>query len=150
MCSYKVVIASFEVWGMQGRCEDLIQRVSISFWILTKFCFFDKNSSIFFFWSSLIQSIRDILVLGHRQAFAWVDEWINMSLADVRVYECEMQRETNTKVGHAGDDEKKSSIDEGKKSSSSRNSSSSSKTSSPTSPKSPVSNKASKTWFSWE
>lgn len=89
-------------------------------------------------------------MLGHRQAFAWVDEWINMSLADVRVYECEMQRETNTKVGHAGDDEKKSSIDEGKKSSSSRNSSSSSKTSSPTSPKSPVSNKASKTWFSWE
>lgn len=27
MCSYKVVEASFEVWGMQSKCEDLIQRV---------------------------------------------------------------------------------------------------------------------------
>lgn len=29
MCSYKVVEASFEVWGMQTKCEDLIQKVNI-------------------------------------------------------------------------------------------------------------------------
>ena len=23
-----------------------------------------------------MQSVRDILLLGHRQAFAWIDEWI--------------------------------------------------------------------------
>lgn len=118
MCSYKVVEASFEVWGMQTKCEDLIHK-----------------------------SIREILVLGHRQAFAWVDEWITMSLSDVRIYECEMQRETNTKVTSSETEGKKQ--DESKKSSS-RNSSSSSKTSSPASPKSPTLDKASKSWFSWE
>ena len=28
MCSYKVVNASFEVWGMQTRVEDFVHRVS--------------------------------------------------------------------------------------------------------------------------
>ncbi|XP_046680605.1 cytoplasmic phosphatidylinositol transfer protein 1 [Homalodisca vitripennis] len=69
MCSYKVVQANFDVWGLQTKAEELIQR-----------------------------SIREILLLGHRQAFAWVDEWYNMTLADVRVFESEMHRQTNTKV----------------------------------------------------
>jgi len=69
MCSYKAVQASFEVWGIQTKAEDLIQK-----------------------------SIREILLLGHRQAFAWVDDWYDMTLADVRVYESEMQRRTNVKV----------------------------------------------------
>ncbi|KAH8394894.1 hypothetical protein KR222_008858 [Zaprionus bogoriensis] len=69
MCSYKVVHASFEVWGLQTRVEDFIQR-----------------------------GIRDILLLGHRQAFAWVDEWHGMTLEDVRVYERQKQAETNEKV----------------------------------------------------
>lgn len=29
--------------------------------------------------SRLFQVIRDVLLLGHRQAFAWVDEWIGES-----------------------------------------------------------------------
>lgn len=69
MCSYKLVHASFEVWGMQTRVEDFIHKC-----------------------------IRDILLLGHRQAFAWIDEWHGMSLEDVRVYEEKMQAETNEKV----------------------------------------------------
>ncbi|XP_043465885.1 cytoplasmic phosphatidylinositol transfer protein 1 [Leptopilina heterotoma] len=69
MCSYKVVNASFEVWGMQTRVEDFVQRC-----------------------------IRDILLLGHRQAFAWIDEWHDMTLQDVRKYEEKMQAETNEKV----------------------------------------------------
>ncbi|XP_050535707.1 cytoplasmic phosphatidylinositol transfer protein 1-like isoform X2 [Daktulosphaira vitifoliae] len=69
MCSYKVVEVSFEVWGIQTKVEDYIQR-----------------------------TIREILLLGHRQAFAWIDDWILMTLVDVRTYECEMQRKTNTKV----------------------------------------------------
>lgn len=47
---------------------------------------------------SFLQTIREILLLGHRQAFAWIDDWISMTIADVRTYECEMQRRTNTKV----------------------------------------------------
>lgn len=52
----------------------------------------------FFFVNSFSQTIREILLLGHRQAFAWIDDWISMTIADVRTYECEMQRRTNTKV----------------------------------------------------
>lgn len=69
MCSYKVVNGSFEVWGLQTKVEDFIQR-----------------------------GIRDILLLGHRQAFAWIDEWHGMTLEDVRTYEKQKQAETNEKV----------------------------------------------------
>lgn len=68
MCSYKLVDASFEVWGLQTKVEDFIQR-----------------------------SIRDVLLLGHRQAFAWIDEWYGMSLEQVREYESKIQAETNRK-----------------------------------------------------
>lgn len=51
------------------------------------------------------QTIREILLLGHRQAFAWIDDWISMTIADVRSYECEMQRRTNTKVNACAPDE---------------------------------------------
>jgi len=44
------------------------------------------------------KSIREILLVGHRQAFAWIDEWFGMSLQDVRDYENRMQEETNEKV----------------------------------------------------
>ncbi|XP_022226947.2 cytoplasmic phosphatidylinositol transfer protein 1 isoform X2 [Drosophila obscura] len=74
MCSYKVVHASFEVWGLQTKVEDFIQR-----------------------------GIRDILLLGHRQAFAWLDEWHGMTLENVRDYERQKQAETNEKVQAAGD-----------------------------------------------
>jgi len=69
MCSYKVVHASFEVWGLQTKVEDFIQR-----------------------------GIREILLLGHRQAFAWLDEWHGMTLEDVRAYERQKQAETNEKI----------------------------------------------------
>ncbi|XP_016994496.2 cytoplasmic phosphatidylinositol transfer protein 1 [Drosophila takahashii] len=72
MCSYKVVHASFEVWGLQTKVEDFIQR-----------------------------GIKEILLLGHRQAFAWLDEWHGMTLEDVRAYERQKQAETNEKIHNA-------------------------------------------------
>lgn len=69
MCSYKLVNASFEVWGFQTRVEEYIQSC-----------------------------IREVLLLGHRQAFTWIDEWIDMSLTDVRQYEARLQEETNEKM----------------------------------------------------
>ncbi|CAO1425638.1 unnamed protein product [Diamesa tonsa] len=72
MCSYKLVHASFEVWGCQTRVEEFMQT-----------------------------TIREVLLLGHRQAFAWVDEWIGMSMEDVREYEKQAQEETNKKVMQA-------------------------------------------------
>ncbi|XP_078141058.1 cytoplasmic phosphatidylinositol transfer protein 1-like [Centroberyx gerrardi] len=69
MCSYKLVTVKFEVWGLQTRVEHFVHKV-----------------------------IRDILLVGHRQAFAWVDEWYNMSLEDVRSFEDQMHVETNQKL----------------------------------------------------
>ncbi|KAJ8392839.1 hypothetical protein AAFF_G00070430 [Aldrovandia affinis] len=69
MCSYKRVQCSFEVYGLQGRTEEFIHK-----------------------------NIRDILLVGHRQAVAWTDEWHGMNLEEVREYEKELQEQTNSKV----------------------------------------------------
>uniref|UniRef100_A0A3B4CG10 Cytoplasmic phosphatidylinositol transfer protein 1 n=1 Tax=Pygocentrus nattereri TaxID=42514 RepID=A0A3B4CG10_PYGNA len=70
MCSYKLVSVKFEVWGLQTRVEQFVHKV-----------------------------IRDVLLLGHRQAFAWVDEWIDMTMEEVREYERATQEATNKKLG---------------------------------------------------
>lgn len=41
-------------------------------------------------------------MLAHRQAFAWIDSWISMTLDEVREYEAEMHMETNARVAQAG------------------------------------------------
>lgn len=73
MCSYKLVKASFEVWGLQTKVEELIHKYT-----------------------------REAQVLAHRQAFAWIDSWIGMTLDEVREYEAEMHMETNARVAQAG------------------------------------------------
>ncbi|XP_055762865.1 cytoplasmic phosphatidylinositol transfer protein 1-like isoform X1 [Salvelinus fontinalis] len=70
MCSYKLVTVKFEVWGLQTRVEQFVHKV-----------------------------VRDVLLLGHRQAFAWVDEWIDMTMDEVREYERTIQEATNEKIG---------------------------------------------------
>nr|CAB3264902.1 cytoplasmic phosphatidylinositol transfer protein 1 [Phallusia mammillata] len=69
MCSYKLVAVKFEVWGMQSKVESYVHRV-----------------------------VRDVLLLAHRQAFAWIDVWYDMSFDSIREYENEIQAETNDKV----------------------------------------------------
>uniref|UniRef100_A0A8C5WM18 Cytoplasmic phosphatidylinositol transfer protein 1 n=1 Tax=Leptobrachium leishanense TaxID=445787 RepID=A0A8C5WM18_9ANUR len=70
MCSYKLVAVKFEVWGLQTRVEQFVHKV-----------------------------VRDILLIGHRQAFAWVDEWYDMTMDEVREYERTTQEATNKKIG---------------------------------------------------
>ncbi|XP_018591638.1 cytoplasmic phosphatidylinositol transfer protein 1b [Scleropages formosus] len=72
MCSYKRVECSFEVYGLQGKTEEFIHK-----------------------------NIRDILLVGHRQAVAWTDEWHGMTLEDVRRFEKELQEQTNNKLKSA-------------------------------------------------
>ena len=48
--------------------------------------------------TTFCQAVREILLVGHRQAFAWIDEWHGMNIEDVRNYETRMQEETNEKV----------------------------------------------------
>ncbi|XP_008548807.1 cytoplasmic phosphatidylinositol transfer protein 1 [Microplitis demolitor] len=106
MCSYKLVDASFEVWGMQTRVEDFIQKC-----------------------------IRDILLLGHRQAFAWIDEWHDMTLDDVREYEKKMHAATNEKIQPKTEPANPSQPQ-------------TPSGSIPSSPKSPTAS-ANRSWFSW-
>jgi len=74
MCSYKLVDVRFDMmYLLQGRIEEFVHK-----------------------------SIREILLVGHRQAFAWIDEWFGMTLEDVRDYEARMQEETNEKVRQKG------------------------------------------------
>ncbi|OWR43809.1 Cytoplasmic phosphatidylinositol transfer protein 1 [Danaus plexippus plexippus] len=113
MCCYKVVHAKFEVWGLQTKVEEYVQG-----------------------------AIRDILLLGHIQAFAWMDEWFNMTIEDVRSYEKEMQDKTNMKIKIALEENEEQKDD-------------SRKSSQPATPKSPKTPSAttpsaeSKSWFSW-
>jgi len=74
MCSYKLVDVRFDMmYLLQGKIEEFVHR-----------------------------SIREILLVGHRQAFAWIDEWFGMTLQDVRDFEAKMQEETNEKVRQKG------------------------------------------------
>lgn len=69
MCSYKLVTVEFNVWGLASRVENYVHS-----------------------------TVKDILLAGHVQAFAWIDQWYDMSFEDVRQYEKELQKETNKKV----------------------------------------------------
>lgn len=119
MCCYKAVTVKFEVWGLQTRVEEYVQG-----------------------------AIREILLLGHRQAFAWMDEWYNMTIDDVREYEKEMQTKTNIKLKATIENSDLKLIEghEGK-----------SNSSTPQTPKTPKSSKSSsstptgegRSWFNW-
>ncbi|KAF2072192.1 hypothetical protein CYY_006489 [Polysphondylium violaceum] len=67
MCSYKVCKVEFRYWGVQSRVENYIQR----------------------------SAIRDILFMGHRQVFCWMDEWFGMDMKDIRKMEEEVKQELN-------------------------------------------------------
>lgn len=74
MCSYKLVDVRFELMSLlQSRIEEFVHK-----------------------------AVREILLVGHRQAFAWIDEWFGMGIQDVRDYETRMQAETNEKVRQPG------------------------------------------------
>jgi len=61
MTIYKIAKVEFKVWGFQTKVESYLQKAMV----------------------------RDIILLGHRQAFCWMDEWIDMSIEDIRAYERE-------------------------------------------------------------
>lgn len=113
MCSYKVVNASFEVFGFQTRVEEFVQSVSKNdgFKPCLKQFFqcFKLGYVKIFVWSDFLsvssyirskflnfQCVREVLLLGHRQAFAWIDQWIDMTYEDVRRYEAQLQQQTNS------------------------------------------------------
>ena len=45
-----------------------------------------------------IKTIRDILLLAHKQAFCWTDEWYDKTYESIVDYERETYEKTNEKV----------------------------------------------------
>ncbi|KYQ93148.1 phosphatidylinositol transfer protein [Tieghemostelium lacteum] len=72
MCSYKVCKVEFRYWGLQTKVENFIQRAAI----------------------------RDILFMGHRQVFCWMDEWFGMNLEDIRKMEDEVKHELSQNIAN--------------------------------------------------
>ncbi|KAI8436804.1 hypothetical protein MSG28_010265 [Choristoneura fumiferana] len=94
----------------------------------------------------VVHAIREILLLGHRQAFAWMDDWYNMTIDDVRAYEKDMQAKTNNKL------KTEDAATEGQKSPASPKTPKTPK--SPQTPKTPQSGGSTPTaetrsWFTW-
>jgi len=61
MCIYKLTYVEFKVWGLQTTAESWIQK----------------------------SMVHDVLTLGHKQAFCWMDEWFDMTIDDLRKFEQE-------------------------------------------------------------
>eukprot|EP01100_Stratorugosa_tubuloviscum_P003584 TRINITY_DN1871_c0_g1_i1.p1 TRINITY_DN1871_c0_g1~~TRINITY_DN1871_c0_g1_i1.p1 ORF type:complete len:251 (-),score=116.25 TRINITY_DN1871_c0_g1_i1:120-872(-) len=65
MCSYKLCTAEFKYWGLQSRVENFIH----------------------------LHALRNVFLLGHRQAICWMDEWWNLTMEDILAFEQETQNE---------------------------------------------------------
>jgi len=83
MTSYKHCSVEFRYWGFQSRVESFIHRIGL----------------------------RDILLLGHRQVFCWIDEWFGLTMEDIRRIEEETKRELDMMIaegnGEQGEEEEK-------------------------------------------
>ncbi|CAH6793473.1 membrane-associated phosphatidylinositol transfer protein 1 isoform X1 [Phodopus roborovskii] len=64
MCAYKLCKVEFRYWGMQAKIEQFIHDVGL----------------------------RRVMLRAHRQAWCWQDEWIELSMADIRALEEETAR----------------------------------------------------------
>ena len=61
----------FRYWGMQSRVERLIHDYAL----------------------------RRVMLRAHRQAWVWQDEWVGLTMADIRQLEHEAQIELRKKLG---------------------------------------------------
>eukprot|EP00795_Rhopilema_esculentum_P015526 gene15527-6789_t len=64
MCAYKLITVEFRYWGIQNKIEQYIQ-----------------------------DSARRTVLVGHRQAWSWQDEWCSLTINDIREFEAEVQKD---------------------------------------------------------
>jgi len=76
MTIYKYASVEFRYWGLQARIENFIHQ----------------------------SALRATFLLGHRQAFCWIDEWFGLEMADVRKIEEETQKELTTLLARTDED----------------------------------------------
>lgn len=70
MCAYKLIKVEFRYWGMQNKIEHFIHS-----------------------------GLRRPMLMGHRQAWVWQDEWYGLTIEDIRKLEEETQRILARKMG---------------------------------------------------
>jgi len=76
MCAYKLCRVEFKYWGMQAKIERFIHDIAL----------------------------RKTMLRAHRQAVTWQDEWVNLTMEDVREIERQTQAALAKKMGGAVDD----------------------------------------------
>uniref|UniRef100_A0A6I8R6V8 Phosphatidylinositol transfer protein beta isoform n=1 Tax=Xenopus tropicalis TaxID=8364 RepID=A0A6I8R6V8_XENTR len=64
MCAYKLVTIKFKWWGLQNKVESFIQKQE-----------------------------KRIFTNFHRQLFCWIDDWVDLTMEDIRRMEDKTQRE---------------------------------------------------------
>lgn len=75
MCAYKLCRVEFRYWGMQSKIEKFIHDVAL----------------------------RKTMLRAHRQAWAWQDEWVGLTMEDIRQIERETQEALAKKMAvHTG------------------------------------------------
>ncbi|XP_023216410.1 protein retinal degeneration B-like isoform X2 [Centruroides sculpturatus] len=75
MCAYKLCRVEFKYWGMQSKIEKFIHDIAL----------------------------RKTMLRAHRQAWAWQDEWIELTMDDIRQLEKETQEALAKKMCTTGD-----------------------------------------------
>jgi len=65
MTSYKNCTVEFKYWGFQTKVEQYIHKLAL----------------------------RDVMQMGHRQAFCWIDEWFGLTVEDIVAIEEKTQAE---------------------------------------------------------
>jgi membrane-associated phosphatidylinositol transfer protein len=84
MTTYKLSTCEVKAFGLGGKIENWVQN----------------------------SMTRDILLHGHRQAYAWIDEWHDMDIDDIREFEEETARALEQLRHGKGDSDSDSSDDE--------------------------------------
>lgn len=77
MCAYKLCRVEFRYWGMQTKLEKFIHDTAL----------------------------RKTMVRAHRQAWAWQDEWVGLTMDDIREIERQTQLALQKKMGLEGNDD---------------------------------------------
>ncbi|KAL5477139.1 hypothetical protein EMCRGX_G023888 [Ephydatia muelleri] len=72
MCAYKLMKIEFPYWGLQSKVERLIDH-----------------------------ALHQIMLRAHKQAWAWQDEWVGLTMDDIRALERDTQRILQEKLSHA-------------------------------------------------
>ncbi|VDM78555.1 unnamed protein product, partial [Strongylus vulgaris] len=84
MCAYKMCKVEFRYWGMQTRAERWIHDLAL----------------------------RNTMLRAHRQAWAWQDEWVGLTMADIRRLEAEAAEHLSAMMANEADEAAEESEDD--------------------------------------